>query len=654
MWWSLWPEPEAEASAAPRPAAEPSIQAERERGLSWQAGLTLASYLIAAIAVTWRLWADPASRTVAGNPGDADLFAWFMRYAATAVAHGHVPALVTSALNAPGGVNLMWNSSLLLPCLLLSPVTLLFGPQVSLTVLTTIGFAGSAAAMFGVLRRWQVSLSAAALGGAVYGFSPALLQSAIGHYNLQLAIVPPLIIDAMLRLAARPRALVGQPPRQPPRQPPGRARLSSLPPHVRTGLALGLLLAAQLFISEELALTTVVTGILLVACLATGYPRQAIARARPAAAGLAVAACTTLALAGWGLWVQFFGPLRQSGSPFTRDFYENDLSGFVTPSGFLLFHTQASAATAALYRGQPPEYLAYLGWPLIIVLVLAAAVFWLRPVLRALGGSAAILVMLSLGGYPLVAGASHTSLLLPWHWLEVLPLAGSVLPDRLSIPIDGLAAALLALTLDLVRTKLRSAEAGPVLTRLPVVVAVLACLPLVPLPLPAVSAPPLPAGWVAALTKLDLPAGSRVLVVPVPEVHLTAAMRWEADGGKQYALVGGYFIGPAWNGVAYVDGNGPAATSTYLNQLWAAGLRPGSPLDALTAGITFGAPIAPPAGTQLRADLASWHLAAVVAVTSPGSALAAYLTSLFGQPAAVAGTVITWRVAGARSTGPVA
>ena len=619
MWLS------AQGQAGTQTVAEPPIAPDRKRRPSWQTWLTLACYLVAAIAVTWRLWADPASRTVAGNPGDADLFAWYARYAAAAVAHGHLPALVTSALNAPGGVNLMWNSSLLLPCLLLSPVTLLFGPQVSLTVLTTIGFAGSAAAMFGVLRRWQVSRSAAALGGAVYGFSPALLQSAIGHYNLQLAILPPLIIDAMLRLAA------------------GRPWSSRLPPHVRSGLVLGVLLAAQLFISEELALTTAVTGLLLVAVLATGHPRRAIRRARPAAVGLAVAAGTTLALAGWGLWVQFFGPLAQSGTPFAHDFYENDLSGFVTPSGYLLFHTHASAATAALYRGQAPEYLAYLGWPLIIVLVLAAAVFWLRPLVRALAGTAVILVLLSLGGYPLVAGASHTSWFLPWHWLEYLPLAGSVLPDRLSILIAGLVGALLAVTLDLVRTKLRAAEARRGLRLLASVVAVLACLPLVPLPLPAATAVPLPAGWVAALARLDLPSGARVLVVPVPEVHLTAAMRWEADGSKQYALIGGYFIGPAWNGGAYVDGSGPAATSTYLNQLWVAGLRPGSALDALTAGLNFGAPVAPPAASQVRADLTAWHPAAVVAVTARGSALATYLTSLFGHPAVTSGAVIAWR-----------
>ena len=77
------------------------------------------------MAVTWRLWADPASHTVAGNPNDADLFAWFMRYDATAVAHGRLPALVTAAMNAPQGINLMWNTSMLLPGVLLAPVTLL-------------------------------------------------------------------------------------------------------------------------------------------------------------------------------------------------------------------------------------------------------------------------------------------------------------------------------------------------------------------------------------------------------------------------------------------------------------------------------------------------------------------------------------------------
>ena len=128
---------------------------------------------------------------------------WFLRYAATAVAHGHLPALITTAVNYPQGISTMWNNTLPLPAIVLTPVTLLAGPVVSLAVLLTLGFAGSAAAMFFVLRRWDASTGAAALGGAIFAFGPALMVAAEDHYQLQFMVLPPLIIHFMLRLATR-------------------------------------------------------------------------------------------------------------------------------------------------------------------------------------------------------------------------------------------------------------------------------------------------------------------------------------------------------------------------------------------------------------------------------------------------------------------
>jgi hypothetical protein len=625
--------------------------------------LTLACYLLAALAVTWHLWADPASRTIAGNPNDADLFAWFLRYDAAAVAHGTLPALVTSAMNAPQGINMMWNTSMPLPGVLLTPVTLLLGAQTSLTVLTTAGFAGSAASMFVVLRRWEVSTSAAALAGAVYGFSPALLHASVGHYSTQLAVLPPLIIDAGLRLClpARPQ------------------RLRSVAP-VRDGIILGLLVAAQIFTGEELLLLTALAGLLLLAVLALGRPRATARRWRAAAAGFGVAAMVVLLLAGYPLWVQFFGPLTQHGSAFTPDFFENDPTSFLTPSRYLMFHTAASAALAARYQGGVPEYLAFLGWPLIAVLAATTLAFWRRPAVRAAAVTLVVLEILSLGGHPLVNGIFHARITLPWRWLETLPVIGAALPDRLSIVADGAAAALLAFGVDLTRAKLvpasepegrgagwgeerrrrgtsdegrwrltgapkasqrhsvaGSSADGPgagasrraivgLRKALVVAVAVAACLPLVPLALPAAAAPALPAGWTAAFAALRLPPGARVLVVPVPTATLTQALRWQADSGEPASLIGGYFNGPGPGGQAYVDGNGPAATALYLDGLWSGG-------SAVVA----------PAGSQVRADLSAWRPAAVVAVTSPGSPLGRYLVRLFGRPGVQAGRVLAWR-----------
>jgi len=582
--------------------------------------LILACYLLAAVVVTSRLWADPASRTVAGNPNDADLFAWFLRYAATAVAHGRLPALVTAAMNPPQGISLMWNTSVLLPGLLLTPVTLLAGPQTALTVLMTAGFAGSAASLFLVLRRWGVSAGAAALAGAVYGFSPALLQAATGHYNLQFAVLPPLIVHTGLRLCIRSRA------------------------PLRDGIVLGLLVTAQLFTGEELLMLAAITGLLLLAVLAASRPREVPGRCGPAAAGLAVAGAVTLLLSGYALWVQFHGPLAQHGSAFTPDFYKNDLTGFVTPSSYLLFHTAASAAAATRFQGGAPEYLAYLGWPLIIVAAVAAVAFWRRPAVRAAAVTTAVLELLSLGSHPLVSGTVHQAVTLPWNWLASLPLIGTVLPDRLSVVADGVLAALLAFGIDAARARLAPADAGPDgaiattsdlaapfpgrrwLTWLPLAVAILACLPLIPLPLRPAAPPGLPAGWSAAFARLQLPADARVLVVPVPTAIQTDALRWQADTGEPGSLIGGYFVGPAWNGQAYVEGDGVRATATYLDQLWSGGPAP---------------PV--PSGSQVEADLGAWRPAAVVAVTSPGSSLGRYLQLLFGPPSFRSGSVLAWR-----------
>ncbi len=619
----------ATSTAVPVPVASACA-----RPLSNRRTVTLAAlyYLLAALAVTLWLWRDPASRTVAGNPNDADQFAWFFRYDATAIAHARLPGLVTTAMNAPQGVNLMWNTFMLLPGLLLAPVTLLFGPQTSLTVLITAGFAGSATAMFAVLRRWQVSVAGAALGAAVYGFSPALVHSAIGHYDLQFAVLPPLIVDAGLRLAT------------------GRARA------LRGGIWLGLLVTAQVFITEEMLLDTALAGVLMAAVLAVSRPGQVTGQLKTLAAGLGLAACVTAVIAGYPLWVQFSGPLSQQGSPFTTDFYKNDLAGFVVPSSLMLFHTAGSAAAAARFQGHLPEYLGYLGWPMLVVLVLAAIRFWRLLPVRVSAVTCAVLGVFSLGGTLLASGHEHSWVKLPWYWLQGLPVLSAALPDRLSIVADGAAAALLAFAADAAAAAFPAYAAGR-LPRLasgwrPAAVvmscAALAVLPIVPKPLPTAAATPLPAGWLAVFASLRLPASATVLVVPIPMSGFTEPLRWQAETGQPGALVGGYFMGPDAHGHAHTDGRGLPPAGWYLNFLWAE-----SP-DGLPRSVAAGVPAgAGPASAgyirvkaaspgQTLAQIAAWRVTAVVAVAARNSVLGDYLTVLLGPPTVAVGDVMAW------------
>ena len=601
-------------AATRRGSASAATRRGRRSRAAW---LVLACYLIGALVITGWLWIDPAGRMQVGDRGDVDLFAWFVQYAATAVSHGQLPALFTTAMNAPVGISLMWNTSFLLPGVLLSPVTLLWGPQVSLTVALTLGFAGSAAALFWVLRRWGASLGAAALGGAVYGFSPALVTAGLGHYHLQFAVLPPLIVDAVARLVT------------------GRGR------GVRTGLWLGLLCAAQLFIGEELLVYTAVASLILVVALALSRPREVPRRAREALPGLAVAAVVFLLLDGYALWTQFKGPLAEHSK--LRASLTGNLSWFVVPSDSLLFHTHASAAEAAATLQLPAEYMDYLGWPLILVLVIAAAVFWRDIRVRTAAVLWAVLELCALGGGSLRIGDFRwPGRLLPWHWVQGLPGLAQVLPWRFAILADGAAAALLVFALDRALAAVPRAEDAsgrPGWRGWPGVrgwtrgalgaVAVLAVLPLVPLPYQVTPVAQVPSGWQATFSELRLPSDAPVLIVPFPSGGQSQVLRWQAATGQPGAMIGGYFIGPNATGQAsffFQANSRPSDVARYLNSVYL-GQHPRGLPDA-----------------EVRAVIGSWHTAAIVAVTGVRSPVARLLTRLYGSPASHIDSVLSWRL----------
>ena len=538
--------------------------APRTRTASWAQWLVVCCYLLCAFGLTWRLWADPAGRMVAGNPGDINLFAWFMRYSATAVSHGRLPALVTTGLNAPQGINLMWNTSALLPGVLLAPVTLLAGPQASLTILLTAGFAGSAASLFVVLGRWGASVTSAAIGGAVYGFSPALLAASLGHFQLQFAVLPPLIIDALLRIVT------------------GRGNA------VRTGVWLGLLTAAQVFIGEEMLVDTAVAAFVIVAVLVVSQPRAAVHRARGSVTGLGAAAGSRR-YQRVPAWVEFAGPLAEHGSPWVVSQFRNYPYAFVTPSGALAFHTSSSAAAAASYPEPLPEYLAYLGWPLLIILVCAAVLFWRDPKVRLAAVTFALLELFSLGAVTMTFhGIRYPASFLPWHWLQSVPILADVLPDRFSILADGAAGALLAFALDRARELVPRTRRGRLTGLVATAVVVLATLPLVPLPLPATSVSQPPAGWQATFGRLRLAADAHVLVIP----DLRLPLRWQAETGVPASMVGGgATVEPDRTGQATSYIYNRLSTTQYLYALWQ-----GSP------------PGRAPSQSQIRGDLAYWRL----------------------------------------------
>jgi hypothetical protein len=582
---------------------------ERPRRKSRAPLLVLASYLLGAFYVTARLWPNPSHLVQSGDLHDVDQMAWFMRYSEQAVVHFHLPALVTGAMNAPDTVNLMWNTSLLLPGVIMSPITFLFGPQVSLNFLLVIAFAGSAAAMYLVLRRWGARISSAALGGALYGFSPAMTASGIGHYHLVLAIVPPLMIDAILRIVT------------------GRGSA------VRNGLWLGLLAAAQLFIGEEALIETVIAAAVLLVVLAACRPREVLSKVRPTLIGGAVAGATALVLCARALWVQF--SVHSAGAYNVVSWHGKMTHlytipyAFAVPSDQVLFHDSWSSTVVANYPQPTPEYLAYLGVPLLIVLFAAGIYFWRNLPIRVVFLTFLLLELLSLGGQPI---GPYPGAGLPWHYLQNLPMLSSTLPDRLSILADGAAAAVLALALDQVRARKAAPDRKPWQTPAfaGLAVAVIALLPLFPIPYTPSVVGQAPRGYVGAIDGLHLPANARFLIVPVPSGSSTWPMRWYSEKAVPQVMIGGDFIDASAKGHKSRSGRAGAGGSPlglYLDALWRN--KPQSEPE--------------PTPAQIQAQMAIWKPAGIVADASPTSPLGQFLIRTFGKPTLQDGKFIAWR-----------
>ncbi len=585
-------------TSATEPAARPA-----RWPASWVSHPVLRAYaavvavsLLISVYLTWHLLGGIGQRMIAGNPDDVRLFEWYLVHGPWALLHGHDP-LLFATMNAPAGVNGMWNTPLLVPALIMTPVTAAAGPLAAYNTLFVLGLAAGPVCAFALLRRFARSDWAAAVGGLVFGFSPAVLAAGLGHLDLVLIGLLPVILLLVHDLATgRRRALAG-------------------------GLALGLAAAAQLFISEEIlfqaGLVIVVCGALLLLTAPGTVSRAGLGRL---ARGGAVAAGVFLIICAGPLWLQLFGPLHQHGTPFTLSFFEADLRGFIVPAHRFWLSTPGSAAFAAHYGGGPAEYLAYLGVPLLLT-ALATGLLRIGDLpARLLLGTGLVFALFSLGS-PLLVNGRLTAVRLPWGIAEHWPIFGSALPDRFAFVVALAAGGLLALGLDWL-----GAHWGLTGRGLAVALAVVCLAPLAARPYPVTPASTIPSFFNASTRWL--PAGRTVVVLPYPTATQTQPLAWQAAADMAFQMPGGYFIGPAPGGQAFMEGPGPAPTASTFIQ----------------AGQGSAAPqVTPALRAQFWRDMAAWRASAIVAGPGTSPALVRLVRQLTGRAPVRAGGVLLWR-----------
>jgi hypothetical protein len=471
-------------------------------------------YLVLSLLLFSQTWLSPATRLVYGE-ADVREVTWFMGWTPYALAHLQTP-LFTTHIDYPTGVNLMWNTALTVPALVLWPLTWAFGPEVSTNAAITLALAVSAWAAYLAARRYVRSRLAAVVAGLVYGFSPLMMSQSPGHIHMTIAFFPPLVLLAFDEILVRRRF-----------------------PSLLIGAGLGVAAAAQLLIGEEVLALTAIVGAIGLVVLTILYLRLVLSRLRDLALAVAAGAAVFAVLAAYPLWMQLFGPERVVGV--LPDPYANNVLAFLVPTKWQALDVAPGLVNLFAGRNIMEEGGAYVGVPLLIVLLGVMIAFWSKGIVRLASIVAIVAAILSMGSH-LQVGARHTRIPLPWIVLEHAPLLKNVAPPRFMLFSYLLIAILVAVFVDWALSR-PGANARFVW----VAVAALALLPLVPrVPYQtdeAVTPPFFLGGEVRRI-----PEGGVVLVAPFSRSFTSEAMMWQSGAGMSFRMPEGYAYRPGPTG----------------------------------------------------------------------------------------------------------
>lgn len=560
--------------------------------------LALVSYVAMGYYVMARLWADPAGLMLRNNRDDHGLFLFLIGHGERVVFHGASP-FFSDRLNAPGGVNMMANTSMLAVSIPMAPITHYFGVAVTVVLLLSLGLAGTAAAWYWVLSRHFVSSRTAAwIGGLWGGFAPAWISHASGHVNFVSGYVIPFLVWQVLRLRE-----------------PGRVW--------RGGVILGLLVTLQTFINEEALLFAALTLGLFIPLYAVMRPRIVREAAPRFLAGGAVAAGVAGVLLAYPLYYQFRGPGNYHGQPFPPDRFTTTLLSMIA------YPRQAVAGTtgiAKMLSGSATEDNTFWGPAGFVMIVVSAAMLWRSAAARAAALAGLGLLLVSFGSH-LRFTKTETSIPTGLGWVSHVPILNLVTVPRYALASTVVAGVLLALAVDrapaLPRGRRNAYWIG----------LVLALAPLFPKPVPTLTAPTIPAFFAQGLWRGYVQGDQSVVMVPMPEVESgREGERVEALTRQEFRVARGYFMGPQ---------DPPRKT----RGAWGAPRRYTNALLTIARVKGVVTPITPRRRNLIIADLHYWRAAVVVLLPDAenGPALQALLTGALGPPRLVGGVEL-WDV----------
>ncbi len=162
----------------------------------------LAGYLVTGLAVTWPRVTYLAGRLPATR--DAGGYVWDFWWVARQVSHLSSP-WSTRYLAAPVGSDLGYHTLMPLPGLVMTPITLAFGPSLTYNLLSILCPGLLCYVMYRAARLWLPTQLGAIAAGGFFGLSAILTWRSWYEVNLALgALFLPMALEAAVRLRRGP------------------------------------------------------------------------------------------------------------------------------------------------------------------------------------------------------------------------------------------------------------------------------------------------------------------------------------------------------------------------------------------------------------------------------------------------------------------
>jgi hypothetical protein len=432
-------------------------------------------------------------------------FIWFLNWWPWAIAHGLNP-FISYYVWYPHGFNLTWATSMPLAALLMWPVTWPAGAVVSYNVLSLVAPALSAWTGFLLARYLTRDTPASLIGGYLFGFSSYELGELIAHLNLDMIFVVPLVV---LLVVQRIRGDLSRP---------------------RFVAALALAMFVQLGFSSELLATTCFFGAITWAIFLAFVTEEKRRRLWTVAGEIFLAAGIMAVVAAPFLYFLMQNRAEIPSQIHDPEVFSHDPLSYLLPSEVIPGRTLIWPTFARLHSYRDNGgFDAYLGLPLILILILQLRELQRRLYLKPLLLSLLAIVILSLGPTLHVAGVT-TSIWLPWRLALRLPLISQALPSRFSMYVALVAGLTAALWLAAARSARERVGRYTL--------AALACLCLLPNPAMVRHWTPLPLvpffepQNVAASVEKD----ANVIILP----YLGPGLLWQWQSGMRFTQSGGY------------------------------------------------------------------------------------------------------------------